>query len=254
MANYEIKVFKIENCNKCFIDEVFTIFVISDISNEKRRQILERVFFHDVLNSAGGISGLSGEMSNIDDPNEISEIAQMIHRSSDHLIGEIQSQRQLSEAENGDLELKIAESESISLLQQIAELYSQHEITNRKYISIDKNSESFLFETDALLLRRILGNMLKNALEASLPESTVTLSTVKNGSSSIFSVHNNNYIERQSQLQLFKRSFTTKGKGRGLGTYSMKLFGENYLKGKVWFESKPTEGTTFFIEIPSPKQ
>ena len=35
----------------------------------------------------------------------------------------------------------------------------------------------------------------------------------------------------------------------GLGTYSMKLFGEKYLKGKVWFESSKEKGTIFFIEI-----
>lgn len=92
--------------------------------------------------------------------------------------------------------------------------------------------------------------MLKNALEASLLNSKVTLSVVKNESSALFSVHNNSYIDADTQLQLFKRSFTTKGVGRGLGTYSMKLFGEKYLKGSVWFESKQDLGTTFYIELP----
>jgi K+-sensing histidine kinase KdpD len=231
--------------------EVFTIFVITDISNEKKRQILERVFFHDVLNSAGGISGLSSILPDIEDPNEVSELAGLIHHASEHLIDEIRAQRQLSAAENGELELDIKDFETISLLQQMADLYSKHEITQGKYISIDKNSEKFSFKTDPTLLKRVIGNMLKNALEASLPGSTVVLSAVKKGDSALFSVHNQNYIERDAQLQLFKRSFTTKGVGRGLGTYSMKLFGEKYLKGKVWFESKQTGGTTFFIELPA---
>jgi signal transduction histidine kinase len=33
----------------------------------------------------------------------------------------------------------------------------------------------------------------------------------------------------------------------------MKLFGEKYLKGKVWFESNPATGTTFFILLPKEK-
>lgn len=33
------------------------------------------------------------------------------------------------------------------------------------------------------------------------------------------------------QLQIFNRSFSTKGKGRGTGTYSMKLLTKRYLKG-----------------------
>jgi sensor histidine kinase regulating citrate/malate metabolism len=37
--------------------------------------------------------------------------------------------------------------------------------------------------------------------------------------------------------------------GRGIGTYSMKLFGEKYLKGKVWFTSSAENGTSFFFEL-----
>jgi K+-sensing histidine kinase KdpD len=230
--------------------ELFTVFVITDISSEKRKQIFERVFFHDVLNSAGGISGLSSILPEIEDPNEVSELAKLIQSASEHLINEITAQKQLSAAENGELNLDIKDFETIFLLQQIADLYSKHEITQGKFISIDKNSEKFSLKTDPTLLKRVLGNMLKNALEASLPASKVTLSAVKKGDAAVFSVHNQNYIERDAQLQLFKRSFTTKGVGRGLGTYSMKLFGEKYLKGKVSFESNPTEGTTFYITLP----
>lgn len=39
-------------------------------------------------------------------------------------------------------------------------------------------------------------------------------------------------------LQIFKRSFSTKRKGRGLGTYSMKLIGKDYLKGYIRFISE----------------
>ncbi len=51
------------------------------------------------------------------------------------------------------------------------------------------------------------------------------------------------------QLQLFQRSFSTKGIGRGIGTYSIKLLTENYLKGSVNFISNENEGTLFTIEL-----
>jgi signal transduction histidine kinase len=57
-------------------------------------------------------------------------------------------------------------------------------------------------------------------------------------------------MEQDVQLQIFKRSYSTKGSGRGLGTYSIKLLGEKFLKGKVWFESEIEKGTTFYFEIP----
>ena len=232
-----------------FNDENYTLFAINDISNEKRRQTLERVFFHDVLNSAGGISGLSAIIKDLKDAEEITEIAQLINRAAENLIEEIQSQRQLSAAERGELYINITESTSIAQLEKVAEVYSNTEITSEKSIVINKDSEDFLFKTDMVLLRRILGNMIKNALEASLPGSKVTLSCMKSENNIQFSVHNNSHIERERQLQLFKRSFSTKGIGRGIGTYSMKLFGEKYLKGKVWFESNNENGTTFYFVL-----
>lgn len=232
-----------------FEDEEFSIFVIEDISDEKRRQILERIFFHDVLNSAGGIAGLTDLIGIINNQQELKEIAGMIHTSAHNLINDIEAQRQLSAAERGELKINIDVINSFWVLKSISELYSNHAVTGDKLISVDRESEDFIFNTDISILRRILGNMTKNALEASLPGTIITLKAEMKNGNAIFSVHNPGYIEHESQMQLFNRSFTTKGTGRGLGTYSMKLFGEKYLGGKVWFESTKEKGTSFFIMI-----
>ena len=75
----------------------------------------------------------------------------------------------------------------------------------------------------------------------------------KNGKA-VFSVNNPGVIPDDVGLQIFQRSFSTKGHGRGLGTYSMKLFGENYLNGKVYFQSDDKKGTTFTIELKLDKE
>jgi signal transduction histidine kinase len=229
--------------------EKFTIFAINDISHEKRRQILERVFFHDVLNSAGGISGLLGMLQEIEDQKEMVEIAQIIKRAADNMIDEIQLQRQLSAAERGDLGLDSVEINSLNVLNEIKELYSKHDLGRNKNILIHESSEEVHFISDKILLRRILGNMIKNALEATLPGKDISLYCSKNETGIKFSVHNESNIPGEIQHQVFQRSFSTKGLGRGLGTYSMKLLGEKYLKGKVWFESSKENGTTFYIKL-----
>ena len=231
-------------------NEKLTVFAINDISNEKRKQTLERVFYHDVLNSAGGISGLSEVIAGINDHDKVVKIAGLINRASDNLINDINSQRQISAAENGDLEPQFTETNSLQLLKDITDLYSQHQVIAGKFISIDRSSQLFKFSTDVLLLRRVIGNMVKNALEASPQNAKVTLYCIKSNDGKVrFTVHNESFIPRDVQLQLFKRSFTTKGVGRGIGTYSMKLLGEKYLKGKVGFESSQENGTTFYIEL-----
>lgn len=227
----------------------YIFFAASDISDEKRRKTLERVFFHDILNSAGGISGLTSIMPLINDLTEMTETAEVIHRAANFLVDEIKSQRILNVAESGDLVLSFSNVESTSILKELGELYSRHEVIGDKILSISKNSPTVLITTDAVLLRRVLGNMTKNALEASVPGGEVYLSCQEIEDRIRFNVHNDVFIPTEIQLQLFKRSFSTKGIGRGIGTYSMKLFGEKYLNGNVGFESTEENGTTFFIEI-----
>jgi sensor histidine kinase regulating citrate/malate metabolism len=58
-------------------------------------------------------------------------------------------------------------------------------------------------------------------------------------------------MPKEVQLQIFQRSFSTKAQvGRGIGTYSIKLFAEQYLGGKVYFTSQEPDGTSFVLSIP----
>ena len=63
-------------------------------------------------------------------------------------------------------------------------------------------------------------------------------------------MHNPSVMPRDIQLQVFQRSFSTKGSGRGLGTYSVRLFTEKYLGGSISFRSAEGEGTTFRVTLP----
>jgi hypothetical protein len=65
-----------------------------------------------------------------------------------------------------------------------------------------------------------------------------------------FLVHNPGFIAAEVQPQVFTLSFSTKGAGRGLGTYGMRLLSERFLSGRVEFESHPTAGTTFTVTLP----
>jgi signal transduction histidine kinase len=100
------------------------------------------------------------------------------------------------------------------------------------------------------LVARILGNLVKNALEASPAGAEVTVRGEARGGHPEFTVHNPGAMPAEVQHQLFQRSFSTKGRDRGLGTYSVKLLAERYLGGRVSFESTPDRGTTFRVELP----
>ncbi|MFV0592258.1 MAG: sensor histidine kinase [Draconibacterium sp.] len=230
-------------------DEELIIFSVTDISSEKRRESLERIFIHDLLNSAGGISGLSAILKEVNDPMEIKDVAETIQWAANNLIDEIQAQREIGSAEKGDLVPHFTTLNTLDILCDLKKLYCNHQINSGKPIIIDRESEQHIFVSDNILLKRILGNMIKNALEVNAKDDCITLKCEKKGNNIHFSVHNNSFIPKEVQLQLFKRFYSTKASGRGIGTYSMKLFGERYLKGKVWYNSSPEEGTTFCFEV-----
>ncbi len=233
-------------------NESFTSFSIQDISDEKRRQVLERLFFHDISNSVAIVKGYADiivEKSNDSDVNKKELLG--LHNATNNLLREISGHRILTSAEDNQLKVDISDVELRPVLESIVEQFKIHPSCEGKSIKLSPIHSKLKLKTDESLLRRILMNMLMNAIEASVPEDLITINVEANEGSVNFSVHNPAFIPVDDQMRLFNRSFTTKGAGRGLGTYSMKLLGERFLGGKVKFTSRVFEGTTFSIELPT---
>ena len=129
-------------------------------------------------------------------------------------------------------------------------MYQGQEIARGKDVQLDADLCDIELVSDRALLHRILSNMIKNALEACQPGEMVTVGCTEEVGAAKFWVHNPGRIPMDIQLQVFQRSFSTKGPGRGLGTYSIKLLGEMYLGGKVSFSSSDVAGTVFRIILP----
>lgn len=231
-----------------FNNKQYVLFAVQDISAEKRKRALERIFFHDIINTVGGINGLIKFIN--ESPDEAKELLQIISRQLDFALDEIQAQKDLMAAENNELKVKENIISSIDLINSVVETYSNHYVARNKIIKVKEDSVDLTFVSDYNLLRRVLGNMVKNALEASDAGQNVTISCSKINDTAIFKVHNNSYMPREVQMQIFQRSFSTKGEGRGLGTYSMRLLTTRYLNGKIYFSTSEQEGTTFYLHIP----
>lgn len=229
-------------------DIPLTIFAMKDISDDKRRKALERIFFHDILNTASGIKGFS-ELLKDAGHDEATQYKDIIFSLSRMIVEEINSQRTLVQAENHELTLTPVTFRSLALLQEVVALYKNHEAAKDRNIRIDPGAQDAEMKTDRAMLQRVLGNMIKNALEACKPAEDVTVSCETKNNRITFWVHNPNEMPRDVQLQIFQRSFSTKGIGRGLGTYSIKLLSERYLKGTASFTTG-SDGTTFKVCYP----
>ena len=232
-----------------FGNESLTIVNLVDISDQKRRRALERIFFHDILNTAGSLLNLTELMSKTGRRQE-SQHAQLVHLATKQLIDEIKAQRELMEAENGELKVQYAPVHSLDCLKHAIGLFKEYQMIHRLQIQLAPDSECVVHETDQTLLLRVLSNLLKNALEACSASQTVTVGCRRKDESVNYWVKNPHIMPKDVQMQIFQRSFTTKGAGRGLGTYSIRLLTEKFLKGKASFESSEAAGTCFTVTYP----
>lgn len=230
-----------------------TVFALRDISDQKRRQVLERVLFQEVLSTAGGLRGLLQIMPETGAPQR-EELHQVAYQASDELVEEIRIARDILLAEHGSLMVQAEALDAQELLASLARFYSLHRLSAGRILTVLPPVGWPRITTDPGLLRMVLGSLVANALEASQTGQTVTLRFTNYGAP-VFSVHNAGHMPEDVQLQVFQRSFTTKqGKGRGIGAYYAQLITERYLHGHISFLSTPETGTTFTVTLDGPSE
>ena len=231
-------------------NEIFYLGSFIDATDSIKRRSMEKIFFHDVINTAGALKGILNLLKT-EVPKIYEDEIEQVEGLFAGLIDEIQSQRQMLSAENNELVIELEEFNSKEVLRSLKKLYKEYSSSINKTIKISENSISIDIKSDITLLKRVVGNMVKNALEATDGNGIITIGChkIKDGNIKYW-VKSNSYIPVEVQDNIFKRAFSTKGHERGLGTYSMKLLGEKYLKGSVGFTSSESEGTCFYIKIP----
>ena len=230
-------------------EKKYLIVSIEDITEKKRKVLMERIFFHDIINIAGSLKGLLEVLPKLEEDGrkEFLEIAQSL---TNKVIDEIKAQQQTLKAESGELTVHPREVSVSGFLGELADQIRFHNVAQEKHIQLIDQSGIAVIHTDDNLLTRVLINMVKNAMEAVNNGETITLNAEQIGDQVRLSVHNQSVIPDESQGQIFQRFYSTKGEDRGFGTYSMKLIGEQYLNGKVGFSSSEEAGTLFYIDLP----
>lgn len=103
-------------------------------------------------------------------------------------------------------------------------------------------------------LKRALLNLIVNARHAMRDGGTLSIRTNANGKRVRVEITDSGCgIPLDDQARIFQTYFTTKTDGTGLGLAIVRRTIEDF-GGKVTFRSKPNEGTTFTIHLPSVKQ
>ncbi len=105
-------------------------------------------------------------------------------------------------------------------------------------------------KADIAYMRRILTNLMTNAVQAMQEEGKLTIQATKTKDVTVITVQDTGVgIPDEVKAKMFTPLFTTKSKGQGLGLAVVKRLVEA-LQGNIVFESVAGKGTKFTVELP----
>ena len=124
-------------------------------------------------------------------------------------------------------------------------------------VRLDLPEESVYFEADPTLLVQAINNLVDNAIQFTKNRQSILISVRKQEDAVVFAVQDDGPgIAPLDQRKIFTPFFRPEGQadpnstsGSGLGLAIVKSIAERH-GGKIWFESKLGQGSTFYLQVP----
>lgn len=156
------------------------------------------------------------------------------------------------------LELK---KESVNLRQLVEDVcdfyrpsFEEQQVGLQLQITVQGIEQTALWvEADVLKLRQSLLNLLKNALEVSPPDTTVTVTIARRHSDEVFYVKvadQGSGVAADAVPKLFTPYFSTKEKGTGLGLAHVRKIMQAHGGNAQLLSTIPGQGSTFALILP----
>lgn len=120
-------------------------------------------------------------------------------------------------------------------------------------IQVDLRTEDIKIDCDAVMLKQVLFNLMRNALDAMDTKQTdhaqqLEIRTEQTEDYLVFSVTDQGQGVQDID-KLFQAFYTTKSEGMGLGLAICRTVIENH-GGKIWAENNPSGGASFHFRLP----
>ena len=203
---------------------------------------LTRVLTHEIMNATAPIASISQSMLHhpaVKD-SELEEGIMAIHNTVTHLNSFVDGYRKYSA-----LQRPVPEPVNLSVaVRDLACLYP--DVLWRNAIN-----EDVMVKTDPNLLRQILINIVKNAVEAGAKTMGLESEAMRDGKVLLYISNDGEMIPAEARSSIFVPFFTTKRKGNGIGlSLSRRLLAIQ--GGMMSLLDEPRSGfhTTFLLEFP----
>jgi signal transduction histidine kinase len=136
-------------------------------------------------------------------------------------------------------------------LEKIMKSLLQINIPRNIQVSYKINTDAKVINADFVLLKRILNNLVINAIQAMPDGGKLSINTRRELRNIVISVEDTGFgIPDHAKPSIFKPMFTTKAKGQGFGLVVVKRLTE-VQGGTVNFESEIGKGAKFMVSLPA---
>jgi signal transduction histidine kinase len=205
---------------------------------------------HDLRNSLLGMAGLTKELSEYDVPEELVDDAQLGLSGLHNLLGQLESIYQYSRSSRLNVELE--DIDPAKLIETSLKILRMDLKTRVRTIQSRIQPGMAPLRGDLMKLVQVLVNLLRNAVQATTEEQTISIEvSADSGGVRITVEDTGSGIAPELRPNLF-RAFASgrPERGMGMGLYMSKLIVEAH-RGRIVCLDRVGGGTRFEILIPS---
>ncbi|MBI2410824.1 MAG: GHKL domain-containing protein [Candidatus Kerfeldbacteria bacterium] len=189
------------------------------------------------------------------------ELLDQAFAKNNQVIEIINNLLDISEMEEGRTEYQFIEDHVVDLVEDVVK--SAAVDAERKKIHIELNTPAELLppiEMDKQKLRMAIQNLVDNAVKYSPNDSTISIRIHQPDGQQLIAITDQGIgIPKKEQAKIFTKFYRAtnakqqESSGSGLGLYIVRHIIQKH-RGRIWFESEPRRGTTFYISLPVSKK
>ena len=243
------------------------LIVLHDVSREKLIEQMKTEFVslaaHQLRTPLSAIKWtlrmlLDGDLGRI--TKEQKDFVQKTYQSNERMISLINDLLNVTRIEEGKYLFKLEAVSVEEIIQPLIITYEEEAKRRKITLSFNKpKTKTPAIEVDKEKIGLAIENLINNAIRYTLPPGKVTVDLKCDKKGLEVSVKDSGVgVPKDQEDRIFTKFFRAANvirmetEGSGLGLFITKNIVEAH-GGKIWFESKEGEGTTFYISLPLKK-
>lgn len=221
---------------------------------EQLRDSLMHMLVHDMRSPLSIILNYLDLIDLQSDDAEVHQFVTPARLSGERMLGMIEDLLLVRKFETGEFHPRLEPLSLKDLLLATTTTYQLLEKLHRQHFEVQLTENLPIVWADYRLISRVTDNLLSNAFKYSTAGGYICLSARVEGDEVIVAINDNGIgIASEDQDSIFDKfaqiKHTHQRTGVGLGLAFCRLVIEAHF-GRIWVESEPNKGSTFFFSLP----